>query len=34
MKTPILKKTVIQIFKKFGLSKNHALICAEALINA
>ena len=34
MKTPILKKQVIQIFQKFGLSKDHALISTNALINA
>ena len=34
MKTPTLKKTVIQIFKKFGLNKDHALISTNALINA
>ena len=34
MKTPILKKTVIQIFKKFGLNKVHALISTNALTNA
>ena len=34
MKTPILKKQVIKIFQKFGLSKDHALISANALINA
>ena len=34
MKTNILKKEIIYIFKKFGLSNNHALISANALINA
>ena len=34
MKTPILKNQVIKIFQKFGLSKDHALISANALINA
>ena len=34
MKTPLLKKQVIKIFQKFGLSKEHALISANALINA
>ena len=34
MKTPVLKKQVIQIFQKFGLSKDHALISTNALINA
>ena len=34
MKTSILKKEIINIFKKFGLSNNHALISANALINA
>ena len=34
MKTPILKKQVVQIFEKFGLSKDHATISANALINA
>ena len=34
MKTENLKKEVINIFKKFGLNKNHALISANALINA
>ncbi len=34
MKTPVLKKKVIKIFQKFGLSKDHALISADALINA
>ncbi len=34
MKTPDLKKQVIKIFQKFGLSKDHALISANALINA
>ena len=34
LKTNILKKQVIDIFKKFGLSNNHASISASALINA
>ncbi|WP_075522871.1 Ldh family oxidoreductase [Candidatus Pelagibacter communis] len=34
MKTQNLKKEVIKIFKKYGLSNNHALISANALINA
>ena len=34
MKTKILKKEVIKIFKKFGLDNKHALISADALINA
>jgi len=34
MKTPVLKKQVIKIFQKFGLSKDHAIISTNALINA
>jgi L-2-hydroxycarboxylate dehydrogenase (NAD+) len=34
VKQNILKKKIIQIFRKYKLSKEHALICAEALINA
>ena len=34
MKTPVLKKKIIKIFQKYGLSKDHALISANALINA
>ena len=34
LKTKILRKEIINIFKKFGLSNNHALISANALINA
>ena len=34
MKTPLLKKQVIKIFQKFGLSKEHALISSNALINS
>ena len=34
MKKSILKKEIIKIFKKYGLNKNHALISANALINA
>ncbi len=34
MKQNLLKKEIIKIFKKYKLSKEHALICAEALINA
>ena len=34
MKKNILKKKIIQIFKKHKVSTSHALICANALINA
>ncbi len=34
MNTNTLKKEVINIFKKFGLSNSHALISTDALINA
>ena len=34
MKTTILKKEIIKIFQKYGLSKDHASISANALINA
>jgi len=34
LETNILKKEIIYIFKKFGLSNNHASISANALINA
>jgi len=34
VKTSILKKDIIKIFQKFGLSKDHASISANALINA
>ncbi len=34
LKTNILKKEIINIFKKFGLNNNHALISTNALINA
>ena len=34
LKTKILKKEVIKIFKKFGLDDNHASISTNALINA
>ena len=34
LKTNILKREIINIFKKFGLSNNHAIISANALINA
>ena len=34
MKTPLLKKQIIKIFQKYDLSKDHALISANALINA
>ena len=34
LKTENLKKEIINIFKKFGLNKNHASISANALINA
>lgn len=34
LKISVLKKLIINIFKKFGLSQNHALISANAIINA
>ena len=34
LKTKILKKEIIKIFKKFGLNNNHALISTNAIINA
>ena len=34
LKIKILKKEIIKIFKKFGLSDNHASISTDALINA
>ena len=34
LKTKILKKEIVKIFKKFGLNNNHALISSNALINA
>ena len=34
MKTLILKKEIVKIFQKYGLNKNHALVSANALINA
>ena len=34
MKTPIIKKQIIKIFQKHGLSKDHATISSNALINA
>ena len=34
MKIPVLKKQINKIFQKFGLSKDHALISTNALINA
>jgi L-2-hydroxycarboxylate dehydrogenase (NAD+) len=34
VKQNLLKKEIIQIFRKYKLSKEHALICANALINA
>ena len=34
LKTNILKKEIVNIFKKFGLNNNHALISSNALINA
>ncbi len=34
MKNKVLKKEIVKIFKKFGLSNNHALISSNALINA
>ena len=34
LETNNLKKEIVNIFKKFGLSNTHALISANALINA
>ncbi len=34
MKPPIIKKLIIKIFQKHGLSKDHATISSNALINA
>ena len=34
VKTPILRQEIIKIFQKFGLSKDHAKISSDALINA
>ena len=34
MKTKILTSEIVNIFKKFGLNNNHAIISANALINA
>ena len=34
MKKNELKKLISKIFIKHKLSKNHAIICAEALVNA
>ena len=34
MNNSILKKKIVKIFQKFGLSKDHASISANALINA
>ena len=34
MKATVLKKEIIKIFKRYGLSNSHALISANALINA
>ena len=34
MKQSILKKKIIKIFKNHNLISSHALICADALINA
>ena len=34
MKQSILKKKIIKIFKNYNLINSHALICADALINA
>ena len=34
MKNKELKKEIIEIFKKFGLSENHASISTDALVNA
>ena len=34
MKTPIIKRQIIKIFQKHGLSKDHSTISSNALINA
>ena len=34
MRTPIIKKQIIKIFQKHGLSKDHATITSNALVNA
>ena len=34
MKINLVKKLIIDIFLKHGLSKNHSKVCAEAIINA
>ena len=34
LKTQNLKKEIVRIFKKHGLSTDHAIISANALINA
>ena len=34
MKTSILKKQIVKIFQKYGLNKDHAMVSANALINA
>ena len=34
LKAPIIKKQIVKIFQKFGLSKDHATISTNALINA
>jgi len=34
VKTNILKKKIIKIFRKYKLTNSHALICANAIINA
>jgi L-2-hydroxycarboxylate dehydrogenase (NAD+) len=34
VKTQILKKKIVKIFQRYGLSKDHSLISADALINA
>ena len=34
MKSPLLKKQIIKIFQKYGLSRDHSSISANALINA
>ena len=34
VKTNILKKEIVKIFQKYGLSKDHSLISADAIINA
>ena len=34
MKINKAKNLIISVFKKYKLSRKHALICAEALVNA